>query len=235
LIVIIGSFFIYYALILAVPKAAFYGAANYIVFLSGLFLVFFDLPALKQAFTPLFFIAAATSSSLIAERLEPFLSPFLNDITHLLVNILRVLGVNASYYPSIGGPTIEFTSLSGNLIRAAFIYECIGIFSVLVFSIIIGIVMLEDTSDRKAKLAAFVVGVLGTFAINIVRIIIIFLTDYFYGAEAGANVHYVIGYILFSAWMAIFLFTFSKRKTIQTKIQTLWQKPSPSTTQPKST
>jgi hypothetical protein len=80
-----------------------------------------------------------------------------------------------------------------------------------------------------------VVGVLGTFAINIVRIIIIFLTDYFYGAEAGANVHYVIGYTLFSAWLAIFLFAFSKRKTIQMKIQTLWQKPNPPIIEPQST
>jgi len=225
LIIITGSFFVYYALILVIPRAAFYSAANYIVFLSGLFLVFFDLSALKQAFTPLFFIAAATSSSLIAEWLKPFFSPFLDEITHLLVNILRVLGINATSYLSYGVPLVEFTSLSGNIIRASFVYECMGVFSALVFSIIIAIVVLEDTSDWKVKLTASVVGVLGTFALNIVRVTTIFLTDYFYGAEAGATVHYIIGYGLFSVWLALFLYLYSKRRTIQMKILSLWRKP----------
>jgi len=71
---------------------------------------------------------------------------------------------------------------------------------------------------------ASVIGVLGTFTLNIVRITIILLTDYFYGAEAGANVHYILGYALFSAWLVFFLYVYSKRKAIQVKIQSLLQK-----------
>jgi exosortase/archaeosortase family protein len=224
LLVIIGSFFIYYALVLIVPSAVFYGTANYIVFLFGLFLVFFDLSALKEAFTPLFFIAAATSSYFVAELLKPFFSPFLSDIAYLIANILRVLGINASVYHASSIPILRFISLSGNFVATSFIYECIGVFSVLVFSIILVIVLFEDPSGLRVRLLASVIGVLGTFALNIIRVTIIFLTDYFYGAEAGATVHYVIGYGLFSAWIVFFLYIYSKRQSVYRRMQSLWRK-----------
>jgi exosortase/archaeosortase family protein len=223
LIITISSFFAYYGLVLVFPRAGFYGSANYIAYLFGLFLVFFDLAALKQAFTPLFFIAAATSSSLVAASLAPLLSPYLDDIAALIVNILRLLGISANLYDFTDFgysniPIIGFTTLSGQLVFTSFAYECIGIFSAIVFSIILVIVLSEDPSSWKTKLLASVVGVLGTFALNIVRVTIIYVTDYFYGAEAGANAHYVIGYVLFSAWLALFLYVYSKRQAIRNKI-----------------
>jgi len=224
LVAIIGSFFVYYSLVSVVPGTAFYGSANYIVFLFGLFLVFFDLSALKEAFTPLFFIAAATSSSLVAVWLKPYFSPYLDDIAYLIVNVLRVLGVNADLSYSSSIPVLEFTSLPGNFVVTSLAYECLGVFSALVFSIILVIVLVEDPSDWKVKLLASIIGVIGTFALNIVRVTIILLTDYFYGAEAGATVHYIIGYALFSAWLVFFLILYSKRETIKVKIQSFWQK-----------
>jgi len=216
---IIGSFFLYYVLVLAFPKAAYYGGANYIAFLLGLFLTFFDLSGLKEAFSPIFFVAAATSSSLIAEQLEPYFSPYIDEMAYLIVNILRTLGINAYIYNSSNAPIISFTSLSGNLVLASFVYECIGVFSVIVFSILLATVLFEDPSSWTTRSLAVAMGILGTFAMNIIRVTIIFLTDYFYGAEAGATVHYIIGYALFSTWLVFFLYVYSKRDTVQTNIK----------------
>jgi len=224
LIVIVASFFLYYALIRIVSNAGFYGGANYVVFLLGLFMVFFDLPALREAFTPIFFIVAATSSSFVAEWLKPYFTPYLDDIAYIILNVLRAFGVNAYIYFFRNEPILGFTSVSGNLVLTSFVYECIGVFSALVFSIILVIVLIEDHSSLKVKLLASVVGVLGTFALNILRITFILLTDYFYGAEAGANVHYIVGYALFSAWLVFFLYIYSQRKTLQTKFLSLWRK-----------
>lgn len=225
LIIIIGSFFIYYALVLVIPTASFYGGANYVVFLLGLFLVFFDLPALKEAFTPLFFIASANSSTLVAAWLKPYFSPYLGDIAYIVVNILRVLGVNVLLSYSSSPPSLSFRSLPGPLVLASFAYECLGVSSALIFSIVIVVVLFEDPGGWKVKLLASVIGVLVTFGLNIFRVTIILLVDYFYGAEAGATVHYIIGYALFSVWLGFFLYVYSKRETIQKNIQTLWRKP----------
>jgi exosortase/archaeosortase family protein len=57
----------------------------------------------------------------------------------------------------------------------------------------------------------YFLGIIGTFFLNILRIILIFVTDYFYGYEVGAIVHYFIGYMLFVTWTSIFLYLLLKR------------------------
>jgi exosortase/archaeosortase family protein len=216
-VILVTSFFVYYALILFIPTVGFYGGANYFGFLLGLFLVFFDFSSLKEAFTPLFFIAAALSSSLVAAWLEPYLTPYLGNVASLITSVLKPLGINASVDYS-GVPTIGFKSLSGSYIAAGFVYGCLGVFSVLLFAIILVIVLFEDPSGWKIRLAASIIGVAGTLGINIIRVTIIFVTDYIYGAEAGATVHYVIGYALFSSWLVLFLYVYYKREAIKNKI-----------------
>ncbi|MCK5592885.1 archaeosortase/exosortase family protein [Candidatus Bathyarchaeota archaeon] len=222
-IIVAGSFFVYYGVVLVFPGAPFYTAANYVVYLLGIFLLFFEFSALKEAFAPLFLIVAATSSSFISAWLKPFLSPFTNDFGYIVVNVLRAVGIDAHVYS--GNVTVViFSSLSGKTISAGFVYECIGVYSALVFSIILVVILFEDPSTLKVKVAYSVAGIFGTFALNILRVTIIFLADYFYGAEVGAFVHYVIGYILFTIWLMFFLYAYSKRKTVQARITSFYQR-----------
>jgi len=223
-IVVVGSFFIYYVTVLVYPVTSFYTTANYVVYLLGLFLLFFKFSTLKEAFTPLFLIVAATSSSFIAAWLKPFLSPYANDFAHILMNILRTLGIDANIYYLGNTSILFFPSLSGKVVSGLFVYECIGIYSALVFSILLVVILFEDPSSLKVKLTYSIVGLLGTFALNILRVTTIFLVDFFYGAEVGTTIHYVIGYALFSAWLAIFFYMFSKRRVISEKFQSIWQK-----------
>jgi len=220
----VGSFFIYYALVILFPSIPFYEAANYAVYILGLFLVFFEFSALKEAFAPLFLIVAATSSSLISAWLKPLIEPFTSNVAHILVGILTILGINAYAYDQIIPPTVTFVSLSGRTVLTSFAYECLGVYSALVFSIILVVILFEDPSGWKVRSAYAIVGFVGTFALNIVRVTAIYVTDYFYGEEAGAVVHYVIGYTLFSVWLVFFFYMYSKRQTLNTKIRSLLQK-----------
>ena len=224
LIVVVGSFFMYYVVVLVYPQVVFYGGANYVVYLLGLFLIFFHFFALKEAFAPLFLIVAATSSSFISVWLKPFLTPFADDFAQIIVSILRMLGINTYIYNIGNTPVIDFSSLSGNIISSVFVYECMGVYSTLVFSIILVVVLFEDPSGFKMKLAYSIAGLFGTFALNIVRVIMIFLADYFYGAEVGGTIHYALGYILFSSWLVCFLYIYSKRATLHAKARSLWKK-----------
>jgi exosortase/archaeosortase family protein len=211
IMLVVASFFAYYAVVLVYREVAFYSPANYILHLLGLFLIFFSLPTLKEAFSPLFLIAAATSSTFISAWLKPLLSPFSNDFAHVIVSILRTAGVSANILYLGDIPTVTFPSVSGKMIYGAFVYECIGVYSMLVFSIILVVILLEDSGALKVKAAAAAIGLLGTFALNILRVTAIFMADYFYGIEIGATVHYVIGYVLFSIWLVFFFLAYSKR------------------------
>lgn len=223
-IVIVASFFVYYGVALVYPGAAFYGPANYAVYILGLFLIFFEFSVLNEAFAPLFLIVAAASSTFVSEWLKPLIAPFSNDFAHIVVGVLRTLGVNASLYYIGETPVVSFPSLTGQQVSGAFVYECIGVYSALVFSIILVVVLFEDPSSLKTKTAYSAVGLLGTFLVNIIRVTTIFLTDFFYGREAGGTIHYVIGYTLFSIWLVCFLLVYSKRHTINSKITSLWKK-----------
>jgi len=224
LIVLVGSVFVYYVVTLIYPRAAFYTPANYAVYLLGLFLIFFKFSALKEAFSPVFLVVAATSSSFIAKWLRPFISPYTNDIAYIVVNILRILGIDANISNFSNVSIITIRALSGEVIRATIAYECLGVYSALVFSIILVVILFEEPTRLKVKLASAIVGLLGTFALNILRVTTILLTDYFYGAKVGGTVHYVIGYALFSAWLGIFFYIYSKRQTLHAKITSFWNR-----------
>lgn len=224
LVLLISSFFAYFAVVHIYPKAAFYTNANYAAYILGLFLIFFELKALKETISPLILITAATSSALISQMLEPVLSPYTSDLGNIVASILRLIGIDASIYSLGNIAIITFPSVSGATVAGAFVYECLGIYSMIAFFIILTVILFEDPSSPKVKLAYSIVGLIGTLAINVLRITIIFVTDYFYGAEAGGTIHYTIGYALFSAWIIAFLYAYSKRQFVRAKLISIWKR-----------
>ena len=224
LLVILGSFFVYYALVPFFTSPSFYGSANYVVYIFGLFLTFYDISALKEAFTPIFLIVAATSSSFISNWLKPYFNPYIPHYISFIAVILNTLGIKAT----TSGQRIVLYKLNGAL-SMYFIWACVGVTSMLIFSTILVITLFEETASLKTKLAWAVIGLTGTFILNIVRITIIFIADYLYGYEVGGKVHSGIGYILFITWLAVFFYTFSKRQAILGKIRVIRQKLRPVT------
>jgi exosortase/archaeosortase family protein len=216
LLLVIGSFFIYYVLVRFFPSASFYTAANYAIYLLGLCLIFFEARALKEAFTSIFLIVAATSSSFISAGLEPHLAPYITPpFAHLIGFILNALGIAATVQSSGQVPIISLPTMQGGEITAVFNWYCVGVSGVLIFSIILVILLIEEHGNLKSKTIWSLVGVVGMLALNVLRVLIIFIVDYFYGAEVGGTTHYVIGYAIFIAWLIIFLYLYSK-KTGQT-------------------
>jgi exosortase/archaeosortase family protein len=206
-VIIFGSFFVYYPLAFLFPRARFYNVANYATFILGLFLIFFKISALKQAVTTIFLIMAATLNSLLFEGLEPLLSPYINNFVSLMSTILRTMGMNVTtLYPNImtlhtpSGPITVFIT-----------WGCVA-GSAITFSIILVIFLLEENAPLQTKLLWAFIGILGTFALNIIRVTMIFLSWQLYGYEMGEKVHWILGYALFITWLATFLYAFSKRQ-----------------------
>jgi len=64
-----------------------------------------------------------------------------------------------------------------------------------------------------------IIGVFGTFTVNIIRIVTLLAGFHSFGYEYGLTIHSYIGYILFITWSLIFLFLFSKRNIILQKMR----------------
>lgn len=215
LLLMLASLFLYFVLVPFFPDATFYGVANYSVYIIGLFLLFFSFHALREAFTPLFLIIGTTSVALASALVEPILTPYIPNLVSLIVAIVRFLGIKADvnywYYPVI---TIQTPRGS---VALGFIWGCVGFASTLLFSIILVVVLFEESGSLKTKALWSISGLLAMFFLNIFRAVMILVTDYFFGYEAGAQVHYFVGYAIFVIWVSLFLFLFSWRQAKRQK------------------
>jgi len=222
LVVIFASFFVYFFISPFIPEAVFYGFGNYFVYIIGLFLVFFEIRALKEAFSPLFLVGAFVSSSVISSWAGSLFTPYIPHFTLFIVNILRATGMAVTQ--SLSYPNVVVLHTANGPLSLMFVWACVGFISMYIFSIILVVVLSEEPSNIKTKIIWSIIGVLGIFALNILRIVTLIAGYYFYGYETGQIIHSYIGYILFVTWSLIFLYLFSKRNVISQKMRKLYAK-----------
>lgn len=223
IIVMIGSFFLYFVWVpFFFSEIIFYNVTNYVVYTFGLCVWFFGLQSLKRVFTPLFMMVAASLNPFISRWMESYMSsyvvPAVTDITHAS---LRLLGIPAIRYSA----NVLILQTRNGQLPIGIIWNCVGINSVLVFTIVLVVLLFEDPSSTRTKLLWSVLGVIGTIVVNFIRVTLIFVTDYLYGFEAGGNVHFSIGYIFFFIWLGLFFYMFSKREAISMKLRSIVRAP----------
>jgi exosortase/archaeosortase family protein len=85
--------------------------------------------------------------------------------------------------------------------------RCSGIHSMTIF-IFIFLLMLFEARKRihwnHKALGVTVLGILGTYFMNFLRITIVMLTFYYGGTDLGESVHNILGYVLLVIWLPIF-------------------------------
>lgn len=214
------SFFLYYAIVPFLPWTGFYGVANYTVYLFGILLIFFKMSVLKHTFAVFFLIVAGALAGLSFRWIESLMAPTVPYYVNLFSSVLNLFGVENTMPHS----TAILMYTPRGVMPLLFEAGCIGVYSLIIFSIIIVVTMLETPVGRSTKLLWSLMGLIGVFVVNIIRLLIVVVSMYFYGWDFGQSVHQVIGYILFLSWVAIFLFLFTKRQAIFRKIQLVRRK-----------
>jgi exosortase/archaeosortase family protein len=209
------SFFTYYVIAAIYPNAGFYGITNYTVYLFGLLLTFFRFSALKQVFSVFFLIVASGMTGLLLPQIETQITPVVPYYVSVFSAVLRLLAIPYSQLT----PTAIILNRPADPLLLRFVSGCIGIYSVIIFSIIVIVIMVETPTNRRTKLLWSAIGFGGVFILNIIRLIIVVVSMYYYGWDIGQSVHQVIGYILFLSWLGIFLLIFAQRQTIASRIQ----------------
>ncbi|MHA1952659.1 MAG: exosortase/archaeosortase family protein [Candidatus Heimdallarchaeaceae archaeon] len=85
--------------------------------------------------------------------------------------------------------------------------RCSGIHSMTIF-IFIFLLMLFEARKRihwnHKAVGVTLIGILGTYLMNLVRITIVMLAFYYGGTSIGESVHNVLGYVLLVIWLPIF-------------------------------
>ena len=123
-----------------------------------------------------------------------------------VVSILKGFG----YQILSQGQVIQFSGLSGDI--SIFIdSECSGSASMAVFIAIFALMMIDVKLPAKKAIPIFIFGVIGTTLQNVLRLIILIVSGYYYGKDALWTAHSYAGYIIFPIWFALFAFVYLRQ------------------------
>jgi len=114
--------------------------------------------------------------------------------------LVNAMGINVDI---ISGATVIIQRNSDYIIFNAY-WECIGIFSILIYSIIFFSFLIKTRIKNKVKAYIFVLGAFGTFLMNQLRIFLILYYYYSFGAQSNIF-HSIIGELLFFTWILILI------------------------------
>ena len=125
-----------------------------------------------------------------------------------VVSILKGFG----YQILSQGQVIQFSGLSGDI--SIFIdSECSGSASMAVFIAIFALMMIDIKLPAKKGVYMFLFGIVGTTLQNILRLMILIMSGYYYGKDALWSAHCYAGYIIFPIWYALFAFVYLRTAT----------------------
>lgn len=195
-----------------------YSIGEFGVLVSGLSLMFFAYLGYRNLLAPAVFPAFVLFCAQLYDTYQKIIdfiaAPLLGPTTNLTVLILNLIGVKASSSPDY---IIEFLSRSGEAIRIQIVVDCTGVWSLSAFTaslLVVSLAFPKIFSRKHIKFIAF--GYAGTYVANILRVVAICLSAYFYGYGAVTEAtHKHAGWVAFSGWMIIFWYLFFSRHLLK--------------------
>jgi exosortase len=124
-------------------------------------------------------------------------------------------GVMASTLSAVGissvasGHLVSMSTPNGPPLWLDVAGDCTGLQGILAFGILSTMTLLDVKPKMSRVIPIFAIGFAGAFLINIVRLLVIFLTFEYFGVDAGNIMHVYVGYTIFIVWVMVFwLFAF---------------------------
>jgi exosortase/archaeosortase family protein len=121
--------------------------------------------------------------------------------------ILKVFGLPITSQ----GLTLHCTSVTGDAISTTITPGCAGWETIGVFIALFSLMMLDVRLPLKKAWYVFLIGFVGTWLQNILRIIISVAAGYYWGMEALNSLHYNLAYFIFPLWYALFAYIYLRQ------------------------
>jgi exosortase len=191
-----------------------WGIGEFSLLLSGIGVILFGLLNFRSLVLPVSIPFIAVIGFGIYElfiRNEAWITaPLIPFIVILTIWLLHLFGIPSVVDDNI----ISFISRTGDPVYLAIVSDCTGIWSLGTFTISVIIVLSSFPKSISRKSILLIgIGYLGTFCANVVRILVISLSGYYFGPKGVIEqVHVHIGWIVFSLWMIIFWYYYFTRQ-----------------------
>ncbi len=121
--------------------------------------------------------------------------------------LLDILGYSffLSFSPGVDAMPVIRTQAGGRSFSVGIAWPCAGVHSLFLYTLIILLLFKKSDISRFRKLVYFIGGAIGTYAVNILRIIVYFYILRNQGLDAAQTFHNVHAELLFVAWILIYI------------------------------
>lgn len=170
------------------------------IFAAGLTLIFFNLITLRQAIFPILFLTFLTPPpEVILNNVGSLLSVGSTEAANTIANFL---GIESWISLVSGTPAINLIRPDSQPLLLIVDIACSGIYSLVGFVIFASFLAYIVRDKIWKKIAIVVIGFPLIYFLNIIRITIIVLIGYQWGAELALEIFHVLG-----GWILVFLGT----------------------------
>ena len=175
------------------------GLIDMIVIFAALAVAFYGVRALRTFWVPVAYGAVLLLGYQVENATPNFVA--LQDwMAGLMGSAMNSLGIAATVY---GGHYVILNSGPSTLLLSVD-SDCTGVQGVLAFGLLSTMTLIDAKPKLSRLVPVFIIGFGGAFLINILRLVLVFLTFEFLGVSAGTTMHLVAGYSLFIAWVFVF-------------------------------
>jgi thaumarchaeosortase len=121
--------------------------------------------------------------------------------------LLDILGYSftLSFSPGVDAMPIIRTQAGGRSFSVGIAWPCAGVHSLFLYTLIILLLFKKSDISRFRKMVYFIVGAIGTYSVNILRIIVYFRVLVNQGLDAAQTFHNVHAELLFVAWILLYI------------------------------
>jgi len=197
--VLLGVFLIVADYAANVTRGSNVGILDLLVIFLGTVIVFYGLKALRFFWVP----ATYGIVLLLGYQIEAYIPDYtaLQDwLASLMVSAVNALGIAAT----VSGHIVIMRTSGGTFLQLDVASSCTGLQGILAFGLLSTMALLDLKPKASRLIPIFAIGFAGAFLINIVRLLVVFLTFEFLGVDAGTTMHVYFGYIVFIVWVLVF-------------------------------
>jgi exosortase len=175
------------------------GMIDLLVIFVAVAIAFYGLRSLKFFWVP----ATYGIILLLGYQIENYAPNYvaLQDwLASVLASSMKVLGISAS----VSGHLVVLNPNGKSPLFLDVESDCTGLQGILAFGMLSTMALLDLKPKISKLIPLLMVGFAGAFVINILRLVVVFLTFEFLGVDAGTTMHVYFGYVIFIAWVMVF-------------------------------
>jgi exosortase/archaeosortase family protein len=175
------------------------GIIDLLVIFVGCILAFYGYRSLRVFWVPATYgVVLLLGYSLVT--LLPSVVGLQDWLAGVMASMLNSLGISST----VNGEIVSMSTSQGAPIMLDIAGPCTGVQGIIAFGMLSTMALLDLKPSKARLIPIFAIGFLGAFLINIVRLLLMFLTYEFASLDVAETLHIYVGYTVFIVWVVAF-------------------------------